>query len=408
MAPPSAPRIRSRPKARDGTLQFFWTTPLSDGGSALTAYVLACSAFSFSQTLGADATTYTVSGLTNGTDYTFTILARNADGDSPAVTFRTVQPGNFPSVPQLASISSINSGATALLNWSTPTSTGGADIRYYVTHTKNLTNAYASTIKTSLYPYTRSKTIQGLDVSASYVHYLYSVNDPGYSIPVTLYEIPSDPTLVVLLRGFRYSGSGDWINEANPSNNARVAHGTPTKNTEGNAVVLNGSTGFDINPIGVLGNWTISAWFKQTGPSQPNACLITDIYNGYSQYINFVFVSNIGTTPNVSDTQVAGGMYSAGNWCVNDPISNWDNWKHITTSWDGTTMKTYENGSLSSSSTFPGRATSGTNNGVRIGYRWDYTFFMVGELGEARIYGRALSANEVATAYAQSAGFFIS
>ena len=64
-----------------------WTAPASDGGSAITGYTLTPYAGSTAQTptqAAAAARSATVTGLTNGTTYTFRITATNAAGTSPS------------------------------------------------------------------------------------------------------------------------------------------------------------------------------------------------------------------------------------------------------------------------------------------------------------------------------------
>ena len=72
---------------RDRSVALTWTAPTSDGGSAITSYRITPYIGANAQTpvnTGSTATGFTVTGLTNGTAYTFTVAATNAVGTGPA------------------------------------------------------------------------------------------------------------------------------------------------------------------------------------------------------------------------------------------------------------------------------------------------------------------------------------
>ncbi len=80
--PPTAPGGVTA-VAADGQATVHWDPPASDGGAPVAAYEV--SASPGEATCGTTgATTCTVTGLTNGTSYTFTVTATNAQGDGPA------------------------------------------------------------------------------------------------------------------------------------------------------------------------------------------------------------------------------------------------------------------------------------------------------------------------------------
>jgi len=121
----------------NGTATLSWSAPSSDGGSPVDAYLIAGgtspSDTSISETVGGH--TATLSGLTNGTLYSFSVHAQNAFGDGPAVTV-TVTPqaagtvtGAVPGAPT-GLVTSYGDGFIAL-SWSPPASAGSSPVAGY-------------------------------------------------------------------------------------------------------------------------------------------------------------------------------------------------------------------------------------------------------------------------------------
>jgi hypothetical protein len=81
---PNAPAITGVTSG-NGQVDVAFTAPADNGGSTITTYTATSSPGSFTGTLSqAGSGTITVSGLTNGTAYTFTVTATNALGTSAA------------------------------------------------------------------------------------------------------------------------------------------------------------------------------------------------------------------------------------------------------------------------------------------------------------------------------------
>jgi hypothetical protein len=84
--PPSAPSaVAGKPATKSALVT--WTAPSNQGGSAISSYTVTPYIGATAQTattVAAPATSKTITGLTNGADYTFKVTATNADGTGPA------------------------------------------------------------------------------------------------------------------------------------------------------------------------------------------------------------------------------------------------------------------------------------------------------------------------------------
>ncbi len=127
-APGAPPKVAGIPRDRGATLS--WTAPSDDGGSAITGYTITASPGGATVTVDGGVTTGSVYGLTNGTSYTFTVVATNEEGDSPAsAASRAIVPkaATAPTVVQDLQVAPGNAQAT--VTWAAPADDGGADIR---------------------------------------------------------------------------------------------------------------------------------------------------------------------------------------------------------------------------------------------------------------------------------------
>ena len=206
----SIPRmVPGRPTAVAGTpgdkkVDLTWTAPRANG-SDITTYVVnscidnKCTPFVHDANT---ATQLTVTGLTNGTAYTFTVAATNgigtgeASAPSAAITPRTV-PGAPSSV-----VASIDNDGKVVITWKAPTDNGGNAIKDYIVKSCVGTTCAIAADSTSN---TLSATISGLALRTSYTFIVAAKNDAGvgpYSansdiaILRKLPSVPNKPTAV--------------------------------------------------------------------------------------------------------------------------------------------------------------------------------------------------------------------
>ena len=112
-----------------------WTAPASNGGAAITGYVVTpykAGVAQAAQTFNSTATTETATGLTNGTAYTFTVAAINGVGTGAASRpqSNSVTPATVPGAPTIGTATCGNASAT--VSWTAPASNGGRPITGYV------------------------------------------------------------------------------------------------------------------------------------------------------------------------------------------------------------------------------------------------------------------------------------
>ncbi|HEY3924872.1 MAG TPA: fibronectin type III domain-containing protein [Acidothermaceae bacterium] len=112
----------------DGQATVSWTPPTSNGGSGITGYTVTSSPGNF--TIPSTGTSAIMSGLTDGTAYTFTVTATNAVGTSvQSVASTPVTPATVPGAP--TGVSGVAGDGQVTVSWVAPTSNGGSAITGY-------------------------------------------------------------------------------------------------------------------------------------------------------------------------------------------------------------------------------------------------------------------------------------
>ena len=214
-APSPAPTVPDAPQdltvtPGDGSLALAWAAPASDGGSAVTGYIIEhkeTSADDDSWTeasAAADARSHTLDGLTNGTTYDIRIAAANTAGTSTWATLTATpeqpepeqpepeQPE--PEQPEPPQDLTVTPGDGSLaLAWAAPASDGGSAVTGYIIEHKETSADDDSWTEASAAADARSHTLDGLTNGTTYDIRIAAANTAGTSTWATLTATPEQP-----------------------------------------------------------------------------------------------------------------------------------------------------------------------------------------------------------------------
>ena len=158
-----------------------FTAPASNGGSVITGYTVTSSPGAISAT--GPSSPINVTGLTNGTAYTFTVIATNAIGNSGASALSTsvtpVAPATAPDPPTSVVASVVNS-TTVSLTFIAPYD-GGSVITSYFVEALYSTSSGGGLYTTGPLPTTLPLVLTGLITGASYRFRVRAANIVGSS-----------------------------------------------------------------------------------------------------------------------------------------------------------------------------------------------------------------------------------
>ena len=231
-----------------------------------------------------------------------------------------------------------------------------------------------------------------------------AVNDPGYSAYVStgLSQGLVLSGLLLDLESSNYSGGGSWADSSLNSNVATLSNGTGCN--VNSYAFLNGLTNFTVPSVGNLSTFTVSAWYNQLDNSESYTGIIdSGYYFNEGTGIQNYFLGN-GSLAN----QYAGGYATTnlGNQYSGNVPLNFYTWNNITTTFNGSDIKTYINNNLIETMTQVPDVTLVSADYLFIGGGNPSLASrrVTGLLGEALIYDRPLSSNEVSRNYAATLG----
>ncbi len=282
-ATPSAPTVTTA--GLNGSASVTWTAPNNEG-STLSQYTLtptpACPACTGLTVTGAPPTaSTTVGGLTNGTSYTFTLIATNADGNSTASAASTAAVAGIPAAPTaVTSVPTSTSGQTSV-SWTPGASASGTITSYTLTPSPACSACTGLTVTGS--PAAASTTVGGLTNGTSYTFTVKETNASGTSAASTastgvVTGSPTAPTGVVAVGGLP-APSGDlnitWAAPASSGVGTIDSYTATAKPSSGSSKTCTSTS---------------------TAPATPTlACQVTGATNGTSYTVTVTATNSAGT-----------------------------------------------------------------------------------------------------------------
>ena len=177
MTVPDAPTSVSATNGENGQSTVSFSAPASNGGINILGYTVTSSPAGGTDTnAGTTGLSHIVSGLSNGTPYTFTVVATNAMGDSASSTAsNSVTPVGAVTVPDAPTgVHATAGNAQAIITFTASASNGGATIDYYTASSSPSGINVSTTSATSV-------IVMGLTNGTAYTFTIYAHNSVGTS-----------------------------------------------------------------------------------------------------------------------------------------------------------------------------------------------------------------------------------
>jgi RHS repeat-associated protein len=255
-----------------------WTAPASNGGNAITDYrvqfkLTSASTWTTFTDGVSTARTATVTGLSNGSGYSFQVAAINASGTGAYSSVGTATPRTVPGAPTGLTGSAGNT--LVALSWTAPSSNGGAAITDYRVQYK-VTAGGTWTTFTEAVSTTPTASVTGL------------TNGSGYSFQVAAINAAGVGAYSSAAAGTPRTVAGAPGTVTGTPGNAQVALSWAAPASNGGAEVTDYRV--EVKPSG--GSWATVA----DGVSVATAATVTGLTNGTDYFFQVAAINVAGTS----------------------------------------------------------------------------------------------------------------
>ena len=225
-------------------------------------------------------------GLTTRTAYTFTVVAKNDNGNSPASAPSNSITVGAPGAPTIGTASATASATSATVTWTAPTVTGGSGITgYTVTSSPSVTTPAACS--TSLNGSSTTCVFTGLTTGTAYTFTVSAINANGTGLPSA-----ATNSITVGTPGAPTIGTASRINGTSVS----VSWTAPAAN--GGAAV----TGYVVTPY-IGGTAQAAQTFNSTATTET----VTGLSNSSTYTFQVAAINSVGTGPPSGSSNSANG-----------------------------------------------------------------------------------------------------